>query len=105
MRQAGSDPRVSDGVVALRGPIDIASAPAIERSLSLTIAKADERVALDLSEADFMDSSGLSMLVRVRDQAHARGVALVLVDPSPAVRQLLELTRVDSLFTITPVAF
>lgn len=100
MMQAGSESRARQPVARLTGPIDMASAPGIERVVSLTIARADDQVALDLSGADFMDSSGLSMLVRLRDTARARGVALVLVDPSPAVRQLLELTRVDSLFTI-----
>jgi anti-sigma B factor antagonist len=85
--------------VRLNGPIDLASAPDIERMLTLRVATAEGAVALDLSETDFMDSSGLSMLVRLRNKAHARGLALVLVDPSPPVRRLLEITRVDGLFT------
>jgi anti-sigma B factor antagonist len=88
-----------DGAVRLNGPIDLASAPGIERMLTLRVATADEAVALDLSGTEFMDSSGLSMLVRVQQKAHARGLPLVLVDPSPAVRRLLEITRVEPLFT------
>jgi anti-sigma B factor antagonist len=91
--------RARDGAVRLDGPIDLASAPDIERMLTLRVATAEDAVALDLSGTEFMDSSGLSMLVRLRQKAHARGLALVLVDPSPAVRRLLEITRVDRLFT------
>jgi anti-sigma B factor antagonist len=89
-----------DSAVRLNGPIDLASAPGIERMLTLRVATAEEAVALDLSGTEFIDSSGLSMLVRLRHKAHARGLALVLVDPSPAVRRLLEITRIERLFTL-----
>jgi len=47
-----------------------------------------------------MDSSGLQELVRLNNRAHERGFELVLTTPSPPVMRLLELTGLQSHFTI-----
>jgi anti-anti-sigma factor len=46
------------------------------------------RLVLDLSHVTFVDSSGVRSLIRL---GQALGAALVLRDPSPRVRRVLEL--------------
>ena len=83
-----------DGAVALtvRGELDIATAPELDRRLRTAEVSA-ERVLLDLREVAFIDSTGLSALVASRERHRGRGAdgpGLVVADGQ--VRRLLELT-------------
>jgi anti-sigma B factor antagonist len=61
-------------------------------------------VEIDLSLIPFIDSSGLAALVAVHKAANGGQVAgpvnICLLDPTPAVRQVVELTRMDCVFQI-----
>ena len=59
-----------------------------------------ERLALDMRDIVFMDSSGLHELVRLNDRAHALGLAVTLVRPSEPVKRLLELTGLEAQFAV-----
>ena len=61
-------------------------------------------VVLDLTAVDFIDSSGLTMLIRVRQITEDRGGSLVLTGAGEALAHLLSLTRLDELFVIRPRA-
>jgi len=49
-------------------------------------------VELDVTAVTFMDSAGLHVLTQAHKVLSARGRRLRLVDPSPSVRRLLEIT-------------
>ena len=55
---------------------------------------------IDLRDLVFMDSSGLQELVRLNNRAHERNLEVVLIKPSAPVMRLLELTGLQSHFTI-----
>jgi anti-sigma B factor antagonist len=58
-------------------------------------------VEIDLSKTRFLDSSGLGALFSLyRTVGASGGIALRLLDPTPEVRQLLELTQMQQLFEI-----
>jgi anti-sigma B factor antagonist len=81
-------------VLAVRGDIDLGSAPALRSVVNRTIATTG-RLALDLSGVTFMDSSGLHVLcsaLRVVGDEN-----LVLHNPSRIVSRLLELASLDHL--------
>ena len=59
-----------------------------------------ERAMIDMRDVVFMDSSGLQELVRLNNRAHERNLEVVLVTPSAPVMRLLELTGLQSHFTI-----
>jgi len=56
-------------------------------------------VALDLAGIEFMDSSGLSAMVAMLKKARIGG-GLVLLGIRPAVREILALTRLDTVFPV-----
>ena len=58
------------------------------------------RVAIDLRDVPFADSSGLGALLVLNQLADDEGAHLVLLDPSPPVRSVLNLTATAELFTI-----
>jgi anti-anti-sigma factor len=52
-------------VVALGGELDIASLPEIAASLEDLLGRAPQPMCLDLAELHFLDSTGVTMLVRI----------------------------------------
>ena len=60
------------------------------------------RLVLDLSQVEFMDSSGIGVLVSLLKSMRATGGDVVLLKPQGSVRMLLDLTRLSSVFTIAP---
>lgn len=57
---------------------------------------------LDLSTLTFLDSSGLGALVSLHKTLRQRDGAVRLLQPAPNIRLLLELTRLNAVFEITP---
>jgi anti-anti-sigma factor len=84
-------------VMAVRGEVDLASAPRLAAGLSELIGRGHSLVALDLGAVEFIDSTGLGVLVgsirRLRDD----GGDLVLRAASPAVVRILEITGLGGL--------
>ena len=58
------------------------------------------RVILDLGGVEFVDSSGLSVLISAFEAAQSRGGEAVLLSPRAGVRALIELTRLHEVFPI-----
>ena len=52
----------------------------------------DSDLVLDLADVDFIDSSGLRIIVNAHSELEAAGRRLVLTHTSPAVARLLEIT-------------
>jgi anti-anti-sigma factor len=75
-------------ILSFSGELDIATAPLAERAL------AEGADVLDLSELEFMDSSGLKVLLRVCSDRSER---LVVRGVRPSVRRLLDMTGVGDL--------
>lgn len=78
--------------VALRGELDIDSAPRVRSELAAAVESGAPTVLVDLHDVTFMDSSGLSALVAAGQALAARGASLYLEGASGAVRQVLEIT-------------
>lgn len=87
-------------VVRLRGPrLDAAVAGPLKQELILLIDRGAKRLVLDFSEIDFLDSSGLGVVVGVLKHMGRPG-ALELACLSPAVLKVFNLTRMNQIFPI-----
>jgi anti-anti-sigma factor len=84
-------------VLTLGGELDLATAPLLQEQLERAI-RGEGAVVIDLSGLQFIDSSGLNVLVRAERQMRASGRQLVLVYGSPGVRRVFELTSLDGYF-------
>jgi anti-anti-sigma factor len=68
------------------------------------VAQSDAQlVVVDLRHLEFMDSTGLSVLVRAHQRAEENGRRLGLVNGSQQVQRLLTLTGVADRLTLTDV--
>lgn len=59
------------------------------------------RVVVDLSNTEYVDSSGLGMLLLLRYEAQTRGVPVELGIMSPEIRRILETANFQRMFTFT----
>jgi anti-sigma B factor antagonist len=84
-------------VLPLSGEIDLAQADrTVERGNELlNTATAGQRLVIDMQRVRFIDSSGLSGLLRLRRLAEQRGVAVYLRDVPEQIAGLLRLSGVD----------
>lgn len=88
-------------VIAVTGELDLASSPALEEELDRVAATEDlELVVIDLRELEFMDSTGLSVLIRAHQRAEEQGRRFGLVKGSQQVERLLSLTGVAERLTL-----
>lgn len=82
-------------VLAVAGELDLASSPTLEEALDAVTETTPELLILDLSALEFMDSTGLSVLVRAHQRALEAGRRFALVKGGSQVQRLLSLTGID----------
>jgi anti-anti-sigma factor len=85
--------RAGERVVRLHGELDIDTVPDLERVL-LRVRPAQQRVMLDMRELQFMDSSGLRVLLRARATAEQGGWEILMRDVPPNIRRLFDIAGV-----------
>lgn len=92
---------LEDGVIAfsVHGELDLNTAPGLDDSLSGAVA--DSSVLIDLSSCEFIDSTGIALIVRAwqrvdRDGGGDGGGRLVLCCSNDQVERLLKITGVES---------
>jgi anti-sigma B factor antagonist len=88
--------------VALRGEIDMATAPDLEERASLLLRKPIDRLTLDMGGVSTVDSVGIGALVRISQQAHALDCTFALVDVPDLLRRVLEVTGLTAALNVQP---
>jgi anti-anti-sigma factor len=78
-------------LVRVAGEVDISTVAELRRQVRAAC-RAQGTVLLDLADVDFMDSSGLKVLLEASDGATTRDSPFFIVRPSSAVRRLLDAT-------------
>lgn len=87
-------------VVTLRGRLDAASAPDLREEFREFIESGHNRIVLDFAAVNFIDSSGISVIITLLKAATSKGGDVVLTRLTPQVRTILELTRLYKVFRI-----
>ena len=85
--------------LTLAGEFDMGEVAAFRKAVQ-EVEEPWRRVVIEMRDVAFMDSSGLQELLHVQRRVSEMGRELVLSQPSVAVLRLLELTGVDSHFTV-----
>ncbi len=87
-------------IICVRGEIHVSTAPEFAQRLSAAIDGGKTLVVLDMTGVEFIDSTGLSVLLnglRLVTQMHGR---LALVCTNPTVLRLFQITSLDATFDI-----
>ncbi|MBO5744296.1 MAG: anti-sigma factor antagonist [Clostridia bacterium] len=87
--------------IAIKGEIDHHSAKSIREQMDTEIfCHRKPKVILDLSGIDFMDSSGLGLILGRYTKIKDLGAVLILKDPTQEIIKILKLAGVDKLIKI-----
>jgi anti-sigma B factor antagonist len=81
-------------IIAVSGELDLASSPSLEAELDRVSGTQSELLVLDLRRLEFMDSTGLSVIVKSHQRLADEGRSLYLVRGPQQVQRLLDLTGV-----------
>ncbi|MGH2942581.1 MAG: STAS domain-containing protein [Solirubrobacteraceae bacterium] len=87
-------------IIRVSGEIHVSTAPEFAQRLSGAIDSGKTAVVLDMAGVEFIDSTGLSVLLnglRLVTQMHGR---LALVCTNPTVLRLFQITSLDTTFDI-----
>jgi anti-sigma B factor antagonist len=88
-----------DAVVHLAGELDISTSPDLQDTLA-ELTDAPRRVAVDLSDLEFMDSTGLAALLGAHKALSEHGGTLELRHPNKMIVNLVQITGLDDVFEI-----
>ena len=87
-------------VIALAGEHDLSTSEGIWRELELAI-RARQAVIVDLSDAEFIDSSVIHQLVKADRLARSQGTRVALqLETAPVVQRVIQVTGLEQHFVI-----
>lgn len=88
--------------VALKGDLDLTTAEPLREALDKLVDRyRDKNLVLDLGEVDFVDSSGLGVILGRYRRLAAQSRTIGLVGVKASVRAVLELAGIDSIMSVT----
>ena len=82
-------------VARVSGDIDLTSAPRLRERIVQVVVGGQPRVVLDLQGVDFVDSTGLGVIVGVLKRTRSQGGDLRLVSTRSGLQKILALTGLD----------
>lgn len=83
--------------ISVRGELDLSTAPDLEGPLDQALDSGEGSVLIDLSQCEFIDSTGIALIVRAwqRLESGENGRALVICSQNDQVRRVLEITGLE----------
>ncbi|AQS38807.1 anti-anti-sigma factor [Shewanella psychrophila] len=87
-------------LVTLPKEMIMAQTPTLRAAISRQIETGSTKLVMDLHQVEYIDSSGLSILVSAHKLTQKHSGEVILLSPSAGVRALIELTRLHHVFTI-----
>jgi anti-sigma B factor antagonist len=82
-------------LLTLSGELDIATVPRVEAAVNATLTAEVRTLTVDMSELDFVDSSGLRLFIVLDQRAGAEGWELRLIRPPEQVLKVFRVSGVE----------
>jgi anti-sigma B factor antagonist len=87
-------------IVDVKGEVDLYSAPRLKDRLGELTAAGRDHIAVDLAGVEFLDSTGLGVLIGALKRCREAGGILALAAPRDPVRKVLAITGLDRVFPV-----
>ncbi len=87
-------------VVSLRGEIDVYTAPRLRQALIDLVEAGKTNILVDMSKVDFLDSTGLGVLVGGLKRVKAQDGSLEIVATQDKILKIFEITGLSKVFPI-----
>lgn len=83
--------------ISVRGELDLSTAPQLEGPLEEALESGEGSVLIDLSQCEFIDSTGIALIVRAWQRLNSgeNGRGLVICTHNDQVRRVLEITGLE----------
>lgn len=93
-------PQTGVVVITPTEDVDMSRSPILRTEIKQSLKPGINRLVIDLSEVQYMDSSGLATLVEAMRIAKNESIPLHLAAMTPKVRAIFEIARLDAFFSI-----
>jgi anti-sigma B factor antagonist len=87
-------------IMSVTGEIDLYTAPGLQKELMTALGGDQVKLIVDMSGVDFCDSTGMNVLLAAHRYAREHGGELQLASPGSATRKVLQVTGLESVFTV-----
>jgi anti-sigma B factor antagonist len=94
------DQRGNYTVLAVRGEVDVYTAPRLRERLIELVSQGSHQVVVDLEGVDFLDSTGLGVLVGGLKRLRSHDGDMILVCTQPRILKVFEITGLTKVFSI-----
>lgn len=93
---------VRDGVVALdlEGEVDVYTAPLLRQEIVDQVEKGTKYLLVHLEKVEYLDSTGLGILIGGVKRLKEQGGGLKLVGPSPRISRIFDITGLNRIFDV-----
>ena len=87
-------------IISLRGELDVESSQEMKSEVRKLISSEAPNVVIDLTNVNYVDSSGLGTLIALQKDARFNGGSLSIVGASQQIRRVMKMTNLDKLFEL-----
>jgi anti-sigma B factor antagonist len=87
-------------VLSVTGEIDLYTAPTLQSELTAALRSGQVCLIVDMAGVEFCDSTGINVLLAAHRHAREQGGELQLARPGSATRRVLQVTGLESVFTV-----
>ncbi len=87
-------------IFKLRGSLDLATAPTVRAALTEATEKGNHDLIVDLTQLEFLDSTGLGVLIGAHRRAAERGGSFRLIVADGPISRLLNITGLIAVFSV-----
>ncbi len=88
-------------VLSVKGEVDVYTAPRLREKLVELVSEGHRKVVVDLEGVDFLDSTGLGVLVGGLKRLRSHGGDLMLVSTQARILKVFEITGLTGVFRIS----
>jgi anti-sigma B factor antagonist len=87
-------------VLAIEGEVDVYTSPQLKQEIIKLAESGLKRLIIDLSKVEYMDSTGLGVLISGLKRLRESDGNLALVGPGVRITRIFEITGLDKIFDI-----
>ncbi|MFH1700024.1 MAG: STAS domain-containing protein [Candidatus Zixiibacteriota bacterium] len=91
-------------VLSMCGKLDLANSAKLKESVKSLLDKEHNLIHLDMKEVDFINSSGLGVMVSIMKKIRVQKGRMTLSNLAPYVNEIFEITQLSHVFEIFPTA-
>ncbi len=87
-------------IIDLKGEIDVYTAPQFRQEVLSLLDQGSRYIVVNLSSVDYLDSTGLGVLIGGLKRLKEQGGSLILICPNAKITRIFEITGLDKIFAM-----